>query len=631
MAGICGIVTLQSSHSVSTEQLRPMVQAVGPGPNGDLQALACGAATLGAKPFPGRINGVASLSVHGAVLGIALHGTLFDSPISPRGGPDQAVFSDILRLYVQKGLKVLDALRGEFAIAIWDGRDETLHLATDRFRIHPIVYYAGPDRLVFASRMKALERCPLDWPRNLNPEAIIDVAGNSFAPTPTTIYADVKKLPPGHVLSYRHGASGLSQYWDLDFTHPQRSSETELAQELKTRFSEAMSARIHAEPPGRSIGTFLSGGVDSSTVTGVLTRLTGASVTAFSIGFGVERFNEISYARTAARAFGAKHVEYFVTPSDVLEAIPQLVEHFDEPFANASAVPTYFCSKVAREHGVDTLYAGDGGDELFAGNERYASQKIFDYYWRIPSWLRTLLVRPLAFGVAAALPFGPFTKGMKYIQRASIPYPDRLYSYGTYQTMPQAELFQPEFLESLGKVYHPYWAMHWHYERARGRTELDKQLYLDLKLAISDNDLFKVTRMTEANGVTVRFPFLDQELAEFASRVPSEIRMRGQHLRSFFKNAYADLLPAEILQKTKHGFGLPIPVWLRTDRPLNDLMHELVLSSTSTQRGFFSKQALERLIGAHRTDQTSFYGTILWNLMVLELWMRRPAAGSAPR
>jgi asparagine synthase (glutamine-hydrolysing) len=234
------------------------------------------------------------------------------------------------------------------------------------------------------------------------------------------------------------------------------------------------------------------------------------------------------------------------------------------------------------------------------------------------------VVKPLAFGLAAALPFGPFTKGMKYIQRANIPYPDRLYSYGTYKTMTQAELFEPDFLRALETPYNPYWAIHWHYERARGRTELDRQLYLDLKLAISDNDLFKVCRMTEANGVSVRFPFLDQQLAEFASSVPSEIRMPGLRLRSFFKDAYADLLPVEILKKTKHGFGLPIPVWLRTDKALNELMHDLVLSPRSVQRGFFSRAALERLLAAHRTDTTSFYGTILWNLMVLELWMRRP-------
>jgi asparagine synthase (glutamine-hydrolysing) len=623
MAGICGIVLSQSSDRLSEERFHPMVRALGPGSTDSLETLVAGAAALGAGPFPGRTTGVASVTVHGACVGLAFHGTLLASPITQHGARPQKAFLEILDRYIQQGLKVLDQLRGEFALAIWDGRTETLHVATDRFRVHPIVYYAGTDRLIFASRMKALERAPVDWPRTINPEAIVDVAGNSYAPTPTTIFVEAHKLPPGHVLSYRQGTAQSVRYWDLDFTHPRWSSEQDLARELKDRFSDAISSRVKAELPGRSAGTFLSGGVDSSTVTGVLTQVMGTPITAFSIGFDVERFNEITYARTAARAFGAKHVEYFVTPADVFEAIPHIVGQFDEPFANASAVPTYFCAKVAREHGIDTLYAGDGGDELFAGNERYASQRVFDYYWEIPSLLRNGLVKPLAFGLAAVLPFGPFTKGKKYIQRASIPYPDRLYSYGTYRIISQEDLFDPAFLRSLGRVYNPYWAMHWHYERARGRTELDKQLYLDLKLAISDNDLFKVTRMTEANGVSVKFPFLDQYLAEFASCVPSEIRMRGQRLRSFFKNAYADLLPAEIIQKTKHGFGLPIPVWLRTDRKLNELMMDLVLSPQSVQRGIFSKTALERLIASHRDDQTSFYGTLLWNLMVLELWFRR--------
>ena len=622
MAGICGVVSRHRRDDVTAEALRSMVSALGPGSHEPASVLAWTGAGFGTQPFPGRVGGVARLSAHGAEVVVAVHGSLFETEelSVPFGRRDAA--DGLARLYLQAGLHMIERLYGEFALAIWDGRDQALHLATDRFRVHPLLYHESSDRVVFASRMKAIERCPVALRLTVSPTAVIDVAGGSFIPSPHTIYREVKKLPPGHVLSWRNGASSLAPYWDINFTHPARARESELAAQLKSHFSHAMTVRAQQDKSGRSIGTFLSGGVDSSTVTGVLTQVTGAPVTSFSIGFGVDRFNEIEYARIAARAFNSKHVEYFVTPGDVFEVIPHIVHNFDEPFANASAVPTYFCSKVAREHGVDTLYAGDGGDELFAGNERYAAQRLFDYYYDVPWMIREPLLKPLAFGLAAALPFGPFVKPKKYIQRAMIPYPDRLYSYGIYKILPMEELFQADFLRSTGAPYNPFWAMHHHWDHAKGRTKLDRQLYLDLKLAISDNDLFKVTRMTEANGVLVRYPFLDQRLAEFASRVPSEIRMRGRHLRSFFKQAYSDVLPREILTKTKHGFGLPIPVWLRTDKKLNDLMHDLVLSPRSVQRGFFSKQSLEHLVKAHATDHTSFYGTILWNVMVIELWFR---------
>jgi asparagine synthase (glutamine-hydrolysing) len=385
---------------------------------------------------------------------------------------------------------------------------------------------------------------------------------------------------------------------------------------------DAISVRLEQENSIARIGTFLSGGVDSSTVTGVLTQLAKRSMKSFSIGFQEQRFNEINYARIAARAFGAEHYEYFVSPQDTYDVIPVLLEAFDEPFANASAIPTYYCAKIAREHGVDVLYAGDGGDELFAGNERYATQRLLEYYHMVPKCFIELFVKPLVFTLADRRGWELCVKGKKYVQRASVPYPERLSSYEFFKCVPLAEFFADDLLEVIGRHYNPYAPVHAYYGQAPAQSDLDRQLYIDLKLAISDNDLFKVTRMTEAVGITVRFPFLDQRLAEFAATVPAHIKMRGRELRSFFKKAYADLLPTEIRTKQKHGFGLPIPVWLRTDKQLNEMMYDLVLSPQSLQRGYFRKKALEKLIECHKTDKTSFYGTTLWNLMTLELWHR---------
>ncbi len=247
---------------------------------------------------------------------------------------------------------------------------------------------------------------------------------------------------------------------------------------------------------------------------------------------------------------------------------------------------------------------------------------MFEYYANVPRWLRESLVKPVTFALAENLPLYLFVKGKKYIERASIPYPERLWSYST-NILLLANLLTDDLVESVGKNYEPHATTRMYYLQAPAKTELDRQLYIDLKRAISDNDLFKVTRMTEAAGVNVRYPFLDSHLVEFAMTVPARMKMRGLRLRTFFKKAYADLLPLEVRTKTKHGFGLPIPVWLRTDKPLNDLMHDLVLSPQSIQRGYFRKDALETLVEHHRTDETSFYGTVLWHFMILELWHRK--------
>lgn len=624
MSGICGVVFQQGNVRLNAGDLLPMVRALGPLDVGDGFITHVDAVGMGAQRFFGRLAGVARITSNGCPLMLAIHGNLYNlKEVLPFDREEPSLFARLLRLYLRHGMTFLNGLRGEFALALWDGRDEVLHLATDRFRVHPLFYSHGLDRLLFASRMKGLLAAPFAGGKTVNPEAIVDLVAHSFVPTPKTIFAEVQKLPPGHILTYRRGEVRLFPYWELTFLGSGDCSEGELAQRLKAALSDAVSIRLEGDGVGGRIGTFLSGGVDSSTVTGLLVQSSTHPVKSFSIGFGEEQFNEINYARIAARAFGTEYHEYFVTAKDTYDAIPLLLEAFDEPFANASAVPTYFCAKLAREHGVDVLYAGDGGDELFAGNQRYADQRVFDYYHRVPAWLREPLVKPLVFTMAEWLKLSFSVKGKKYIQRASIPYPFRLSSYSFFKVVPLQELLEDGVLDSVGKDYDPYAPMHAYYFEALARTELDRQLYIDLKLAISDNDLFKVVRMTEASGIAARFPFLDHRLAELASTIPAAIKMRGRRLRSFFKKTYADLLPLEIRAKKKHGFGLPIPVWLLTDKRLNEMLHDLVLSPRSVQRGYFRKKRLEQLVADHRIDKTSFYGTVLWNLMTLELWHRR--------
>jgi asparagine synthase (glutamine-hydrolysing) len=623
MSGICGVLAKAREARLKSGAIDAMCRSLSIGADRgaerEPETLVIGPVQLGASPFGRHVGGVASAVRDGATIGIACYGSLYDRPAGTT--PRAKAAEEILERYLREGISFLDRLNGEISLALWDGRTEQLHLATDRFRVHPIFYGDRPDQLVFASRMRALLRTPIPLRTTIRPQAIVDTVASSAIPTPKTIFQEVAKLPAGHLLTHQGGSTSLEPYWRISFLNPSRAQESRLAIELRARFSEAVGRRFRTDGEPDRLGTFLSGGVDSSTVTGVLIAAAARPVKSFSIGFGEPRFNEISYARIAARSLHAEHYEYFVQPADVPPVIPMLVAAFDEPYGNASAVPTYLCARLAREHGVDVLYAGDGGDELFAGNERYATQRLFEYYGRIPGVARALL-EPTVNALASGLSWELFEKGRKYIRRAKIPPGKRLTSYDFFHVMPMERLLSPDFLAEVGPDYDPGCATHRLHAEAPAKTELDRQLYLDLHLTISDNDLFKVTRMTEAAGVTARFPFLDHELAEFAMTVPASIKMRGRKLRTFFKRAYADLLPEEVRTKTKHGFGLPIAHWLQTDPALREMLDDLVFGPRALGRGYFLRSGLEELMERHRSDPASYYGVALWNLMMLELWHR---------
>ncbi len=635
MSGMCGVVVSNPDRGVELNRadLFPMLGALDGPRRTDSAFVHVDLCSMGVQKSHDGLAGVERAGLPTQNVALAFEGSLYNlGELLPGRREGTGALMGIVQLYLKEGLTFVDKLRGDFSLAIWDGREAALYLATDRFRVYPLFYYQDDDKLVFASRIAGILACPLFVKRTINLESLVDVVASSIIPTPKTVFHEIKKMPPGHVLTYRKGAARLTPYWEINFRRTDHSNRADLTRRLRAHMTHSVSIRLATDGASDRIGSFLSGGVDSSTVTGLMTQLAGRPIRSFSIGFEEERFNEMEYSRIAARAFGAEHHEYLVTARDAYDAIPVLLNAFDEPFANASAIPTYFCAKIAKDHGVDVLYAGDGGDELFAGNERYATQRLFEYYGMIAGPVREGVVRPLVYALAALTRSERIGRVKKYIQRASIPYPDRLFSYGFFKIMPMVALFEDDVLDVIGREYDPYAPIADLYSKAPAETDLDRQLYIDLKLAISDNDLLKVTRMAEAAGVTVRFPFLDHHLAEFAAGIPASIKMKRRQLRSFFKEAYADLLPLETRKKRKHGFGLPIPIWLRTHKGFNEMMRDLVMSPRSLRRGYFRRAVLEELITRHKTDETSFYGAVLWNLMVLELWHRKyvdegPATG----
>lgn len=528
--------------------------------------------------------------------------------------PEPALIAALYRRY---GIDCVRQLEGAFAFAIWDSRQGQLLLATDPFGIRPIHYVWDGTRLIFGSRLNAILMAP-GVSRQIDPTAVYQYFFYSCIPTPYTIYQGIKKLPPGHCLLLNPSGIQIKQYWGMRFEEDFSKPASYFAQGIRERMAQAVRAHIGYDSQSETLGAFLSGGTDSSTVTGLLGQALDRPSRTFSIGFAEHRFNEIEYARIAARHFKTEHHEYFVKPEDAVALIPELVQSYDEPFGNASSVPTFYCAKLACEQGVNVMLAGDGGDELFGGNTRYAADKVFEVYQQLPRWVRHGCLEPLLFGLP--LPAGGvIEKARKYVRRSNLPQPRRFFSYNLLYTVDPCELFSDDFLAVVPqdcalKVAEDY------YHNAHANALLNRLLNIDLKITITDNDLRKVTRMCELANLRVRYPMLDRQLAEFSGAIPARLKVKGFNKRYIFKEAFRSFLPPEILAKKKHGFGLPISLWLREAPRLREMARDVLLSEASLQRGYFKRSFLQNLFELHRKDNTNFFGDNLWVFLMLELW-----------
>lgn len=525
----------------------------------------------------------------------------------------------IARAIAAEGAAAVSSMRGDFAIAAWDAAKSRGFLAVDRLGVRQLVYTKLGDTLAFASTADCLVRVPV-VDSEMHPQTVFDYLYYHVCPGPQSIYRGIRRLLPGHCLEFGAGIDSAPRpYWTMTF---REEPGADLAT-LKVRFSELLRRAVTATANGARCGAFLSGGTDSSTVSGMLGRTSGAPARTFSIGFDAAGYDEMNYARIAARHFGCEHHEYYVTPADVVEAAPRIAEFYDQPFGNASAVPAYYCARLARENGVERLLAGDGGDELFGGNERYARQQILAWYERLPTMLRAALVEPLVLRTPLfrALPIA--RKVYRYVEQASMPMPWRYESHNLLTHLGAERVLAADFLAAvdprhpqalLGEVHAPY----------ADCTLINQMLGIDLRFTLADSDLPKVTQMCELAGVDVAFPLLDEEVVEFSARLPASMKLRGTRLRWFFKEALRDFLPREVIEKSKHGFGLPVGTWLTTHRPLLDLASDAIagLQRRRIVRASFVDDLRDRLLPAH----PAYYGTMIWVLMMLGMWLdaRRP-------
>lgn len=521
----------------------------------------------------------------------------------------------ISALYERFGSDFVSKLRGSFSILIWDRRQKKLLAAVDRFGINRLAYYDDGKVLLVASRIDALMRSG-DIDAAVNPRGIASVLNFSTVLGPETIFTAVHRVPPGALLIVSEHQTHVEKYWDMQYGLENGGHEARLSRELESLVEASVAAHCKREA-AHEIGAFLSGGTDSSTVVGMMSQMKNGPVKAFSIGFEEQRFNELQYAEIAAGRFSAIHYKYLVSPQDCFEALPDMVRCFDEPFANSSAIPTYFCARLAAQNGVKTLLAGDGGDELFGGNERYVTDKVFEAYRTVPAVLRGGLIEP----ILAWLPMqgGVIRKARGYIRRAKMPSVERFLSFQFLSAHPPSEIFETGFLEKL-KDYSILEVPSRYYSQAPGRDHLDRLLYVDVKITLGDSDLPKVTCMAELAGAQARFPLLDTAVAEFSGRIPANLKVKGFQKRYLFKRAFRNLLPGEIIGKKKHGFGIPVSLWLKSDPRLKELARDTLRSKRASERGYFRPGFIEGLFQKHTTHNSSYYGDVIWSFLVLELW-----------
>jgi asparagine synthase (glutamine-hydrolysing) len=537
---------------------------------------------------------------------------------TPGAVPEMHTAAAVAGLYKQFGSKCFEKLRGDFSVIVWDRHQRVLLAATDHFAIRPLVYYTDGRTLLITSRIEGLlaSQCVS---KELNPRAVANYLNYGVNLAPETMFTGVVRLVPGTFLTASEGQVAVKRYWDMCYPEDVRANENELKTQLHSVVEQ--SVRAHCKNDSFSdVGAFLSGGTDSSTVVGLMSRLSRGPVNTFSIGFEDPRFNELEYARIAARAFQTRHHEYVVSASDCIDALPEMIRYFDEPFGNASAIPTYFCARLAAEHGVRTLLAGDGGDELFGGNARYQTDNIFEVYQKVPQAVRKTVIEPLL--ASATFLNGFVGVARKYVRRSNLPQPLRYFSYHLLLANAAADVLQPSFIESLGN-YSVLETPNRYYWEGPARQHLDRLLYVDLKITLADNDLLKVTRMAEVAGVRTRFPLLDRVVAEMSGRIPPELKVKRFDKRYLFKCAFRELLPREVIKKRKHGFGIPVAEWMRSDKRMRELTRDVLLSPRTYERGYLRRTFVEDVFAKHESDVTSFYGDMLWTFLALELWFRQ--------
>lgn len=615
MSGLCGWINFSSGHREDSDVIGEMARSVNRLDRSQSH-VACGAdyalavATLTPGQGLARENDAAAI-IHGDIR--------FTEPGLARAAHEQGVARTLIEAFRDKGPKMLDAMTGPFAVAVVLEKEKRALLATDRLGICPLYYCLVDGRFIFASTSDAINRHP-HVSAELNPQAIFHYLYFHMVPSPVSVYKNRQRLEPAGYVYLADGRVETGTYWKI---HYSRETENLSVAELKQEFRDLLRASVRRTLDGRQLGAFLSGGTDSSTVSGILGEVSREPVNTYSIGFDVEGYDEMTYARIAARHFKTQHHEYYVTPADVVAAIPKIAQIYAEPFGNASALAAYYCATRAREDGMAKLLAGDGGDEIFGGNTRYAKQHVFSLYSDLPRAVRRGIIEPLVFSFPGGARIGTIRKLRSYIEQASMRMPARLETYNLLERIGVTNVLEPAFLAAVDTTA-PLRMLSETYWNSDATTTLNRMLALDLKFTLADNDLPKVGKTCELAGIDVSYPLLDEELIAFAARLPVKLKLKGTTLRYFFKEALRDFLPPEIIAKKKHGFGLPFGHWVQNHGPLRELVGDTL--NDLKRRAIVRPEFVDALLSTHLPTHPGYYGTMVWLLTMLEQWHRAHVA-----
>ena len=608
MQAVCGWVAAQPVENRHEVLLRMLGQAPG-------------ASSVHSADGPGWGLGVAGVAQPANALHVtaqvttALVGRVtFADPSLESLRQSQGAARALADAYVRSGERCFQAIRGAFTAVVLDHVANSCVVAIDRMGVHSLHYAPVDGGIVFGSTADAVSVHP-QTARDVNLQSLFNYLYFHMVPGPETVHRGQRRLPPGGFARLAGGETRSGTYWKMAY----RESDPQDLATLEAEFRTLLEASVRKCLAGQPVGAFLSGGTDSSTIAGMLGRVGGAPAKTYSIGFAAEGYDEMVYARIAARHFGTAHHEYYVTPDDVADLMQRLARFCDQPFGNASAVPAYYCAQMAKSDGVDLMLGGDGGDELFGGNERYARQSIFELYEEVPALLRRCVVEPVLFGIPWGERIAPLRKARSYVRQASVPMPGRLHTYIVLNRIGPERIFTDEFLGSIDPGT-PARLFDEVYRGADAQTMLNRMLALDLQFTLADNDLYKVSRMCELAGVDVAYPMLDDDLVAFSATLPTGLKVKGTTLRYFFKRALRDFLPREIIEKRKHGFGLPVGEWMQT----HDRFRELAYGAVSDFRARHVVRAsfIDEMIASHRAGHAAYWGGEIWVLAILELWLQ---------
>jgi asparagine synthase (glutamine-hydrolysing) len=617
MCGICGIYNARSSEPISPQLIAEMTRLIahrGPDDNGAYLdgALGLGFARLSIIDLSG---GHQPMSNETGDIWIVFNGEIWNYQVLRKELIEKGhVFrtnSDtetIVHAYEEYGVDCIARLHGMFGFAIWDGPRKRILLARDRAGKKPLYYTNVDGNLIFASEIKSL-LCHPHVKREADLQALADFLSVRYVPGPATLFAGIYKVLPGHWLLFENGSIREECYWDFTFGKTEKCPIEEYLDGIKHHVHRAVEERMIADVP---VGALLSGGVDSSIISGIMSKLTSHKVKTFAVGFDHPDYSELPYARMVADHFSTDHHELVVNSADLTQYWPLLTWHRDEPVSESSDLGVYLVSKLARQH-VKVVLSGEGGDELFAGYPKYVVDWMARYYHIIPQAIRNGIVQPFIEN----LPYS-MRKFKTAARNIAQPAPQRWMNwFGVFNGQLKEDLLSSSLKASIdldsSRAFQGW------LDKNPQRDDLSSMLYLDTKIWLPDNLLMKGDKMTMAASLEARMPLLDYKLIEYAASIPSNAKIKSLKAKYLLKRAFADFLPEPILTRKKMGFNVPTGIWFREGQ--REVITKLLLSERARSRGYFNNEYIERIVHDHLAGKTNYQGQIFM-LASLELWFR---------